>query len=164
MPGTSQENGKHDLQAVNDYIHRQIPLTKAAGIRISAYMDGALTLAAPLKPNLNHRHTAFGGSLSVMGILSGWALIFLRLREAGITARLVIQKSHTDFDRPVTSDFSAMCPAPDERTWSRFIKTLLRHKRARITLSSELRMNGDTAGCHHGTYVAMIIDGTNGEN
>ena len=56
---------------------------------VSAAAD-AVTLSAPLAPNINHRSTAFGGSVSTLAILSAWSLVNLRLRAEGLRSRLVI--------------------------------------------------------------------------
>ena len=72
------------------YIHEHIPLSKAMAVSVVAVEDDAITLQAPLEPNLNHRQTVFGGSASALAILASWALLHVRLQAAGIADRLVI--------------------------------------------------------------------------
>ena len=109
-----------------------------------------MTLAAPLAPNLNHRNTAFGGSISALGILSGWTLLFLKLRECNIKSRLVIQKSAFDFEDPIAADFTAVCTLPDAAAWEKFLRTLTRHGRARITVLSRIASASGAGGTHEG--------------
>jgi thioesterase domain-containing protein len=114
-------------------------------------------LAAPLAPNLNHRATAFGGSLSSLAILSGWVLLHLQLRERSIQSRLVIQRSAFEFGAPVDGDFTATCTLPPAAVWSRFLATLSRHRSARVTVSSTLACASGVGGRSEGTYVAVRI-------
>lgn len=137
------------------YLHEHIPVTRALGVVAEAWDGATLRLAAPLAPNLNHRSTAFGGSLSAVAILSGWALVHLALRDRGIEARVVIQRTELDFEDPVDGDFTATSTLPAEEAWSRFLSTLTRHGRARVEVTATLRGPSGTGGEHRGTYVAV---------
>lgn len=145
-----------DLTEITAYLHEHIPLTAHLGAAVEAYDGESVVLSAPLPPNLNHRNTAFGGSISALGILSGWTLLFLQLRETGVQSRLVIQKSSFDFRDPVTGDFKATCRLPDAATWERFLRTLLRRGRARITVQSNVTDATGVGGTHEGVYVALL--------
>jgi len=148
-----------NLEDINSYVHEHMPLTKALGAKITAYDGKKVVISSPLAPNLNHRDTAFGGSLSALGVLSGWALLFIKLKEENISCRLVIQKSSFDFKNPIPDDFTTVCHAPDTQTWLKFIKTLKRHGKARITVASEvLSPESGLGGTHQGAYVALILD------
>mgnify|MGYP006388543281 CR=1 FL=1 len=65
------------------YLHREIPLSAAIGVRVEVAGPGGVVLAAPLEPNVNHRGTAFAGSISALGMLTAWATVQLRLRADG---------------------------------------------------------------------------------
>ena len=139
------------------YLHEHIPITRSLGVRVERYDDQSVRLAAPLARNLNHRATAFGGSLSSIAILSGWLLLHLQLRERGIANRLVIQRSAFDFEAPVDGDFAATSSLPPPATWSRFLATLSRHRAARVTVSSTIASASGIGGRHEGTYVAVRV-------
>jgi len=147
-----------NLSEITAYIHEHIPLTAHLGATVEAYDGASVMLSAPLGPNLNHRNTAFGGSISALGILSGWTLLFLKLRECGIKNRLVIQRSAFDFEDPIAADFTARCALPDAATWEKFLRTLQRHGRARITVLSRIESASGAGGTHEGAYVAMVLD------
>jgi thioesterase domain-containing protein len=138
------------------YIHKHIPITFNLGAKVEEYNGESIIISAPIEPNLNHRNTAFGGSISALGILSGWALIFLKLRELGIKNRLVIQKSSFDFFEPIENEFKACCCMPANDEWTKFIKTLNRHGRARISVQSKIESQNGDGGKHFGTYVAIL--------
>ncbi len=148
-----------NLEDINSYVHEHMPLTKALGAEITVYDGEKVIVSAPLTPNLNHRDTAFGGSLSALGVLSGWALLFIKLQEENMSCRLVIQKSSFDFKNPIPDDFTTICHAPDTQTWLKFIKTLKRHGKARIAVASEvISPKSGLGGTHQGVYVALILN------
>jgi len=149
-----------NLNEITSYIHEHIPLTSHLGAKVTSYDGRSVRISAPLAPNLNHRNTAFGGSISALGILSGWTVLFLKLREAGIGNRLVIQKSSFNFKDPVNGDFSATSTLPDLETWKKFLKTLSRHGRARITVLSKIEDSSGVGGIHEGVYAAVALKGT----
>ncbi len=147
-----------NLSELTSYIHKHIPLTVHLGAVVQSYDGNKIEIKAPLKPNLNHRNTAFGGSVSALGILSGWALLFIKLKESGLQTRLVIQHSSFDFIEPIDADFKAICAMPEEIEWERFINTLKRHSKARITVNSKIHSLDENSGSHSGTYVAILLD------
>ena len=147
------------LSEVNAYIHEHIPMTAAIGAMVESYDGRRVAVSAPLAPNLNHRNTAFGGSLAALGIVSGWVLLFLKLKECGFKNRLVIRKSAFDFLEPIGGDFSAVCKLPPAEEWEDFLHTLNRRGRSRITLHSEIFGPSGPAGRHEGLYVAVAIKG-----
>ena len=148
-----------NLEDINSYVHEHMPLTKALSAEITAYDGKKVVISAPLAPNINHRDTAFGGSLSALGVLSGWALLFIKLQEESMSCRLVIQKSSFDFKNPIPDDFTTICHAPNAQTWLKFIKTLKRHGKARITVASEVvSPKSGLGGTHQGVYVALILN------
>jgi thioesterase domain-containing protein len=99
----------------------------------------------------------FGGSASAVAILSAWALLHVSLLDANIKARLVIQKNSMSYDLPMPGDFSAEATAPAPEKWQRFLATLLKHKRARISIRSVLNCEGQQVGEFEGDFVAIIL-------
>jgi thioesterase domain-containing protein len=113
----------HALQA---YLHEHIPLSAAMGTTVVEAGPAAVCLGAPLESNLNHRGTAFGGSVATLAILAGWALVHLRLRSEGVEARTVIQRSDVAYVRTIEGAFEARAVAPAEHDWTRFRSALSR--------------------------------------
>jgi thioesterase domain-containing protein len=144
-----------DLVRVETYLHEHIPITRAMGLKVTGYDGNSVRLWAPLEPNLNHRQTAFGGSVSALGILVGWTLLHIRLGESGDPVQLVIQCSETDYIGPVEQDFTATCDMLGAREWSRFEQALRRHGKARIHLESRIEAGGRVLARHKGSYVAV---------
>ncbi len=137
------------------YLHQHIPLTAALGARVTRSDKHEIEIHAPFAPNVNHRGTAFGGSLATLGILSGWAVLHQALTREKISARLVIQKSECGFIEPVNADFVAVSRI-GTKEWTKFVATLKRYNRARITVTSSISAKGREAVTHEGAYVALI--------
>ena len=143
------------LADLTRYLHSRIPLTAAMGVTVLE-TDPRAVLHAPLASNVNHRETAFGGSLSSLAILAGWVWLHARLAPRGGNLRLVVQESHTRFDRPVTAAFDAVCEPPTAAAYATFLDRLSRQNRARLTLESTIICNGVNAARHTGRYVALL--------
>lgn len=146
------------LDEFTRYLHEHIPLTFHLGATVEHWDGTTIRLGAPLAPNLNHRNTAFGGSLSTLAILAGWALVHLALRDRGVHARVVIQRTELDFEEPVDGDFTASATLPPGKDWDRFLATLARHRRARLAVPSTIRFRSGVGGEHVGTYVAVLTE------
>ena len=144
-------------QALQDYLHGHIPLSKAMAVEVRTASPQGVCLAAPLAPNIKHRDTVFGGRASAVAILSAWALLHVSMLYAGIKARLVIQKNSMSYDLPMPGDFTAEAAAPTPEKWQRFLTTLQKHKRARISIKSSLNCAGQKVGEFDGDFVAIIV-------
>ena len=144
-----------DLNETIAYIHEQIPITAHMKTAITSYSGDALSIAAPLDANINHCSSAFGGSLSAVAILSGWALLHIKLKELQIETRLVIQKSAFEFLLPVTDAFTAISRMPSEGDYHRFLKIFNKKGMARIAIHSDVLCDNKLCGTHEGIYVAL---------
>jgi thioesterase domain-containing protein len=142
---------------IEAYLHRHIPISAAMGVRVRACGAAGSILAAPLVPNLIHRATVFGGSASAVAILAAWTWLHFTLRTAGRPSRLVIQKNAMEYLAPIAGDFEAQCTAPSSRVLEKFLGTLNRHGKARITLGAVLTCDGAEVAKFSGDYVAVKL-------
>ncbi|WP_248918256.1 YiiD C-terminal domain-containing protein [Pseudomonas entomophila] len=132
-----------DSQYLQAVLHGDIPLTREMGMEVIAWRDHCLHLKLPLAPNVNHKSTMFGGSLYCGAVLAGWGWLHLRLRELGIDdGHIVIQEGQISYPLPVTGTAIARCPAPDEKTWERFLAMYQRRGRARLMLETVVSNEG----------------------
>ena len=130
-------------QYLESILHHDIPLTRDMDMRVLDWQQQRLRLRLPLAPNVNHKSTMFGGSLYCGAVLAGWGWLHLALKEAGIDdGHIVIQEGAISYPLPVTGAAIAVCDAPEEKVWQRFIKTYERHGRARLTLHTEVFNEG----------------------
>jgi thioesterase domain-containing protein len=138
------------------YLHQEIPLSRAMGVKVEATGPGGVRLWMPLAPNLNHRGGLFGGSAAALAILAGWTLVHERLMgEAALDPHLVIQRSQIEYLAPVATDVVASASQPSQDAWDRFVRTYRRRGRARIQVSAEVSGGGETAARLVATFVAL---------
>ena len=150
MTGRSTE--PHEVER---YLHEHIPLSLALGVRVTRLDEEGVRLVAPLEPNLNHRGTGFGGSLSALGVLAGWTLVHAALRREGEEVRLVIQRHEVDFAAAAEGPLEAWAPMAGAGAWAAFLRTVRRRGRGRIDVAGELRSDGRSVGTYLGRYVAL---------
>jgi thioesterase domain-containing protein len=125
----------------------------AIGLHVDRYEAGSLELSAPLAPNVNHKDTAFAGSLTAVATLTGWGLLWLLLEEQGLAGKIVIQDCSVRYLRPVTWDFRAHCQLPEPATVERFLHVFRRRGVARIELRAEIVQEREVAVELVGRYV-----------
>jgi len=138
--------------ALERTLHVEIPLSQAMGIRVAAYDGTSLKLTAPLAPNINHKSTAFGGSLYSLAVLCGWGIVHLKLAEAALHKHIVIQESNIRYLLPVDQLMQAECSL-DETTLKHFLRTLAKHDRARLALNVVIKHKDQPAVEFSGRYV-----------
>lgn len=143
------------VEQIEGYLHRHIPISRELGVRVLAVDENGVRLGAPLAPNINHRNTVFGGSVSTLAILSAWTLVHVRFREdVGAPGRVLIQRNSLEYLRPMHGDFEAVCPVPPAAEWERFIQAIHRRGRGRILLNAEVLCEGERGAVFQGVYVA----------
>ena len=148
-----QHDLARELQAV---LHHEIPLSRQMELTVHQYDGHCLALGAPLAPNINHKATAFAGSLNAVMTLAGWGTVWLLLAERGLHGTIVIQESTTRYLLPVGHDFTATCRVPSADEAERFLAGLRRRGKARLALKVEI-LDGDNrvAVAFTGNYVAF---------
>jgi thioesterase domain-containing protein len=145
---------------LEQYLYDHIPLSKAMQVSVVALGDEAVTLGAPLAPNINHRDTVFGGSASAVAILAAWSLLYVRLHRVGVASRLVIQRNTMEYERPIAGAFTARSSLTQPDDWARFMRQLARKGKARIAVAAVLEHDGQIVGHLTGEFVALDTQGT----
>ena len=136
------------------HLHEQFPLAKYMQVEVASWDSQTLRLTAPLAPNVNHSDTAFGGSISTLGILAGYMLVYILLKERGISNRILIQHSATDFRRPIDADLAATATVPP--LLDEFLSGLQRKRRARLSVDACILSHQSPAALHTGVYLAFL--------
>jgi thioesterase domain-containing protein len=145
------------IQELQACFHSEIPITKDMGINVESYDGDKLRLSMPLQPNINHKLTAFGGSINALTTLACWGLIWIILKEREITGHhIVIQDGHTQYHQPVVSDtIYAVCQKPSERRIEALDQTYDRMRKARLKLYSFIYQDEEPIVQFNGRFVAM---------
>jgi len=140
-------------QQLQDMIARDIPLTRAMGLRVREINPDGIILSAPIENNVNHQNTAFGGSLFSLAVLSGWCLLLNLLDENDLSGNIVIQDSEIKYLQPVDSEIIAQCNIALPEQISRFLKIYRRKGLARINLQAKILSAENIAVEFSGNYV-----------
>ncbi len=134
--------------------NERIPLAGYMEVQIGLLDDKGLTASAPLEKNCNHMGTAFAGSLQGLATLVGWG-VALALAGDQPDTHLVIQEGAVKFLHPVTGDFTAFCPLPDEAQIKKYRHQLEHKGRARIVLDVEVTQGDKVVVTFTGSFVAL---------
>lgn len=139
------------------YLHAHIPLSAAMQVEVLQATPDLIELAAPLAPNLNHRGTAFGGSIATLATLAGWSLLRVRLDGSEPLPHLVIQRSSMEYLAPIDSRFTAQVAYPADADWADFLARLAARGRARLQLEIEVCCAERVAARMSGLFVALKV-------
>lgn len=138
---------------LQNVLHKEIPITRRIGIQVEQCEVDRIVLTAPIEPNINHKCTAFGGSLYSVAVLAGWSFIFHNMKLHQLEGHIVIQHSEVDYKIPVDGQIKAECSMQESDDLYRFIKTYKRKGRARIKLQVRIMFNNTEAMILTGQYV-----------
>ena len=141
------------LREIENFLHEQIPITRAMGVQVAACDESEFIVTAPLEVNHNHLGTAFGGSLSAIATLAGYGLLWFQLGDRN--AHIVIKNSRIHYHRPVRGRIRAICKSPDSATLSAFRKCFHQKGKARVDLKVTIEEDGQVCVEFEGVYVAM---------
>ncbi len=148
------------LQALQQTLVQDIPITQYMGITAEVYDDKGLVLKAPLAGNTNPKGTAFAGSINALLTLAGWGQLWLLLKELDMVGDIVIQNSSIGYLRPVTGDFAAICHRPEQINIDKMELSLKKKGKARVELNSEIYQKDIVIVEFKGRYVIHLSQGT----
>ena len=144
-----------DARDLERYLHDRIPLSRAMAVEVRAASPAGVTLFAPLAPNINHRDTVFGGSASALAILAAWSALLVRLKDAALDGRIVIQRNTMHYERPMAAAFTASASVPDGASWERLLAAIRRGRPGRIRIHSVLDCSGTPSADLEGEFVVL---------
>lgn len=141
------------IKALQSKLNEEIPLTRAMGLVVKSLTNDSVCLTAPLANNINHKSTAFGGSLYSIAVLAGWSLIYSQLQDRKLEGHIVIQESDIKYIKPVITDIEAVCRIESPALMEKFILTYLKKDMARIMLNTSIRQGNTESVRFQGKYV-----------
>lgn len=134
-----------------------IPLTQHLGFEILEASPEKVHLRARLKENINHKSTAFGGSLYTLSVLAAYSLVYLGLDKEKIqTNNIVIQKGEIKYLHPVTEDFDVICEFNKPELYQKFFYCLSRWKKVRELMKVQVLCKGKVCAQLDGVFVVQL--------
>jgi thioesterase domain-containing protein len=138
-------------------LNKDIPLSRHLGFEILTATPKKVHFRARLNENINHKGTAFGGSLYTLSVLAAYSLVYLGLEKEQIrTNNLVIQRGDIQYLKPVTADFDIVCEFNEESLYQKFFTSLQRWKKVRETMNVQVICQGKVCAKLDGVFVAHL--------
>lgn len=134
-----------DLQ---NKIRSAIPLSDVMQFEIVELSENAISVHAPLGPNINIHGTGFAGSIYSLAVLTGWALVTHITASRNIDCELVVSRAEIRYLRPVDGDIECRCDVSAEDL-GQFIDYFREKGRSRLKL--EIRI-GDSQAVLNASY------------
>ena len=152
---SSNTHIKEKVQKLENFIRTNIPASEFMDVHVTELSNHSIKISAPHEPNSNHYGTTFGGSISTLGIIAGWALIHFKMDEEKIETVLAIQESKTKFYIPIKNEIEAVNNSLPPEAWEEFRDEFLKTGKAKIRIRSEIYSGGNLCAMHEGCYVAL---------
>lgn len=137
------------------FLHHQIPITESMEISVLEFSPLKVKVLAKLEPNINHKSTAFGGSINCVMTVCGWALTFANIKDLDPEAHIVIRKSNINYLHPIKGDITAECTLTDNGRVERFLDMYTKHKKGILNLRVHCYDEDTILSEFEGQYVAF---------
>lgn len=137
------------------YLHDHIPVTKAMGFTVEEYSLGRIKIKAPFKENINHRLSVFGGSISSILIMAGWAYVRKIMERIDPDSIIVIHKNTVEYHLPIISSFTAEVKKVNKKQVDSFIEMYQKYGKGRLSIESEIDGNNHVLANFKGTFVVL---------
>lgn len=136
------------------YLHSHIPLSAAMQVEVVQATPDIIELRAPLAPNINHRGTAFGGSISTLATLACWSLLRVRTDGMQPAPHLVVRRNSVEYIAPALGEIRAIVEFPADADWAAFLAAYTSKGRARVSLAAQV-LSGQVVARFSGDFVAL---------
>lgn len=131
-------------------LHIEIPLTAAMQVSLQSFDGVTLVLQVPLSPNVNDKGTAFAGSITSLGCITGWTLLTLWSEQAtGQHCQCAVYDAQFHFSQPLRGDFTATVSLPDT---AHLLDSIRRKGKGKISLDIALADSDGVAARLHARY------------
>ncbi len=89
--------------------HETIPISEQMGIQLFQYTGKTFETRASLNKNINIHGTMFAGSIFSLATLTGWGMIYLKLKEKSLEGEIVLGDGDIHYHKPITMQPRALC-------------------------------------------------------
>jgi len=126
------------------------------GIEIKNVQMNSALIRVPLKPNHNHKGTAFGGSLYAACTAACYTLIYSRQHTSQIADRdLVITSGEIKYIKPVKTDFNVQAEL-DEANWQSLLISLKNRRPEKLSMKCFIYLENSQIGCEFSAQFAFL--------
>ncbi len=132
--------------------HQTIPVSAFMQIIPLDYHAGQLTVSAPITPNINLHQTMFAGSIYTLATLTGWGMVWLQQRIAGVDGDIVLADGHIRYLAPITKTPISKCIWPEAE-----LSRLSKGRRVKVKLEVELWCEDELCAIFEGLYVSQPL-------
>ena len=141
---------------LDEFFAETLPISKYLNMRMHQYTGDTFSLAIDLKPSINDKMTAFGGSLYCVSVMSCWGMVYLQGRQRGINPNMVVSHAEIDYLAPVDDEvIIATCHEPDDADWDGLFDGFHQQGKARAKVSSSIYCRGKQAVRFNGHYAII---------
>ncbi len=112
-----------------------IPISEQMGIQLYQFSGKTLETRASLNKNINLHGTMFAGSIFSLATLTGWGMIYLKLKEKSLAGEIVLGDGDIHYHKPITMQPRALC---NIETLEGKFDRLERNKKAAIKLQVDI--------------------------
>lgn len=127
------------------------------GMKVQSYDGQTLSLSIDLKPSLNDKLTAWGGSLYGLTVMNCWGMYYLQCRERGIDPNLVVSHGEIDYLAPVAEELIVSSCDASAIDWDDVFAKVGSKGRATVSLSAEVTNREGKAVQFTGRYTLVGV-------
>lgn len=142
-------------EEIDNILRDKIKLYEHLGIEVLEITSHKAHFRVSLEKNLNHKGTAFGGSIYATGVMCAYALVLAGLKHYHIaTDNIVIAKGDISYLRPVDTDFDVVASFQSLQQEQNFFSQLQKNKRVKDVVKVQiLGEGGSLKASLSGTFV-----------
>jgi thioesterase domain-containing protein len=137
------------------YLFDSVPIAQSLGIQVIEVELDRVSTSTPIQPNKNHLNTVFGGSSSMVCILTAWSLFQNRMISNHLDGQIMIRKQTVNYFKPITSDFVCDAYFNDDLDWDVFLSTFDRMHKARLGITARIYQDEQLAVEFEGMFVLL---------
>jgi thioesterase domain-containing protein len=137
------------------YLFDSVPIAQSLGIKLIEVESNQVSISTPIERNKNHLNTVFGGSSSMVCILTAWSLFQNRIYSDHLKGNIMIRKQTVNYFKPITSDFICNAYFNDDLDWETFLDRFAKFNKARLGITARIYQDEQLAVEFEGTFVLL---------
>ena len=147
---------KQAAALLEEFCDQSLPIAKYLNLQVLEYDGEIFKLGIDLKPSINDKLTAFGGSLYCVSVVNCWGMVYMQARQRGINPNLVVSHAEIDYLAPVDDELIvSTCSDPSDMSWDHFFDKYQQTGKTRANVSSSIHCRGKEAVRFKGQYAII---------